>query len=159
MLVFAVQQSESAMCIYIYPLPFEPPSHPPSSSSQSTKLSSLCYRAASHWLYISHMVVYIHQCYCLSHPHLPSLCPYVLSLHLCLYSALQIGSSVPRMTTLFIQYYFLNVILCQWSTDIHKTSSKSLICRTSTKDFRGVFNLLQSVIICANLAGLAKKES
>ena len=31
MLVSAVQQSESAICIYIspYPLPLEPPSHPP----------------------------------------------------------------------------------------------------------------------------------
>ena len=44
--------------IDIYPLSREPPSPPPfhhSRSSQSTRLSSLCYTAASHKLSISHM--------------------------------------------------------------------------------------------------------
>ena len=41
-LLFAVQQSDSA--IYIYPLPHESPSHP-FRSSQSKKLSSLRYTA------------------------------------------------------------------------------------------------------------------
>ena len=50
MIVSAVQQRESAICIKIYPLFLEPSSHPPppypSSSSQSTEQSSLCYIAA-----------------------------------------------------------------------------------------------------------------
>ena len=46
LLVSAVQQSESAMCIHV--------SHP-SKSSQSTELSSLGYTAASHWLFYTHV--------------------------------------------------------------------------------------------------------
>ena len=45
-----------------YPLPLEPPSHPPyptpSRTSQSTELISLCYAAASHQPTILHLVVY-----------------------------------------------------------------------------------------------------
>ena len=49
-LVSAVQWSESTIYIYLYPLPLGPPSSlpPPSRSSQSTELSSLCYTAGSH---------------------------------------------------------------------------------------------------------------
>ena len=54
LLVSAVQQSESAMCIHV--------SHP-SKSSQSTELSSLCNTAASHSLSILRKVVYTRQCY------------------------------------------------------------------------------------------------
>ena len=41
-----------------------------------TELSSSCYIAASHWLFILHMVVYVCQCYSLSlfHPLFPTLC-------------------------------------------------------------------------------------
>ena len=59
----------------------------PSRSSQSTKLISLCYAAASHQPTILHSVVYI--CWCHSHlaPASPSpLCPQVHSLCLHLYS-------------------------------------------------------------------------
>ena len=82
--------------VHIYPLPLGPPTLPshPSRLSQSTELS-LCYKAASHWLFILHVVAYICQCYSpsLNHPSLPTLCPYVCSLHLRLSSCLQIGSS------------------------------------------------------------------
>ena len=49
-LVSAVQQSESTICIHIspYPLPLEPPLSHPSRLSESTELISLCYAAASH---------------------------------------------------------------------------------------------------------------
>ena len=53
--------SESAI-IYIYPLP-PLPSPQPSRSSQSIRLSSLCYIATFHQLSISRMVVYICWCY------------------------------------------------------------------------------------------------
>ena len=62
--------------IYISPhfeSPSQLPSHP-SRPSQSTELSSLCYRAASHRLAILHRVVYLCQCYPLnSSPSSPSL--------------------------------------------------------------------------------------
>ena len=63
MLVSAVQWSESAIRIHLFPAswaslpPSSPPSHPPT-SSQNIKWSSLCYTAASHYLSISHMVVH-----------------------------------------------------------------------------------------------------
>ena len=75
--------------VYIYPLLHEPPSHPPQShpsrSSQSIRLSLLCYTAASHQSSISHMVVYIHNATLPIRPLFPLLCPHVHSLHLCLY--------------------------------------------------------------------------
>ena len=67
-----------------------PPCTTPLQLSQSTELSSLCYKAGSHQLPISHMVVYIcqSQSFSLSHPRLPNLCPYIcfLSIYLCLHS-------------------------------------------------------------------------
>ena len=78
------------MCIpSLFSLPPTPPLWwPPSRSSQTTKLSSLCNTAASHWLSTLHMVVYICQCYSLSfsRPLIPHLCSHVGSLHLYLYS-------------------------------------------------------------------------
>ena len=75
--------------LYIYPLPVEPPSPPPihpSGSSQSGRLSSLCYIATSHWLSISHMVVHICQCCLLNCPTLSfptvSISVFSTSLHL-----------------------------------------------------------------------------
>ena len=72
------------------------PLHRSSRSSQSTSLGSLCYPAASQWLSVLHMVVYICQCYSLnsSHPLLP-ICPQVCLLHLHLCSSLQIDLSAP----------------------------------------------------------------
>ena len=77
------------MIIYIYPLPVEPPSPPPfhpSGSSQSDRLSSLCYIATSHWLSISHVVVHICQCCLLNCPTLSfptvSISVFSTSLHL-----------------------------------------------------------------------------
>ena len=61
--IISIQQHESAICIHIPPPPSASlPPHPcpiPLRSSQSTKLSCLCYIAASHQLAILHIVVYI----------------------------------------------------------------------------------------------------
>ena len=58
-----LQQHKSAICIHISPPSGTSPHHsiPSPRSSQSTKVSSLCYTAASHQLSISHMVEYICQ--------------------------------------------------------------------------------------------------
>ena len=74
---------------YIYIPPCIPRSYP-SRSSQHTRLDSLCFRAASHWLYTLHMIMYIFHCCLLSssHPLLPLLCPQVYSLHLPFHSFL-----------------------------------------------------------------------
>ena len=56
-------------------------------SSQSTRLSSLCYTAASRYLSVLHMIVHIYQCFFLnlSHPLLLQMCPQICSLCLCLH--------------------------------------------------------------------------
>ena len=67
-------------------LPIPPPSHP-SRSSQSTRLSFLCYTATSHYLCVLHMVMYIFQSTLSIHP--PLSFPTVSTVHslcLCLYS-------------------------------------------------------------------------
>ena len=68
------------------------PSSHPSRSTQSTKLSALCYTAGSYWLAISHVVVYIGQPQFSTPPPAPYL--HAHSLPLCLYRILQISSSV-----------------------------------------------------------------
>ena len=75
--------------------------HHPSRWSQSTKLISLCYAAASHKLSILHLVVYISPCHSLTSSQLtlpPTPCPQVHSLHLCLYSC-----PAPRF---FLTFFF-----------------------------------------------------
>ena len=85
------------VCQFLLTYPISPPSCtslPPSLShpsrwSQSTELISLCYVAASHWLSILHLVVYMCPCYSLTLSQLPlppSPCRQVHSLHLHLYS-------------------------------------------------------------------------
>ena len=60
--------------VYTYITPcwasFPPHPHPSSLGHHSTELCSLCYIAASYYLSILHMVMYIYQCYSLnlSHP-------------------------------------------------------------------------------------------
>ena len=65
-LASAVQQCESAIKVYTYPLPLEllpaPPSYP-SRLSQSARLGFLCYTAASHQLSVAHVAVYVCQRY------------------------------------------------------------------------------------------------
>ena len=72
-LVSPLQKCESSIYIYvIYSLPFEPLSHYPNSFSglsQSTKLSSLCFTAASDLLSIVYLIVYLCQCYFLNSSH------------------------------------------------------------------------------------------
>ena len=80
-LVSAVQQSESAICIHISTLfwisfPFRSP--------QSTEQSSVCYTVGSHQLPILYIVVYICHFQSPNSSHLPWY-PYVYSLPLCLY--------------------------------------------------------------------------
>ena len=99
-LVSVVQWSESAICIHVSPpswayLTLSPSTHP-SRSSQSTELSSLCCRPASHWLSILHVVVYTRQSYSPSSPHPPfSPHAHMSVLYICIsISALQVRSSI-----------------------------------------------------------------
>ena len=89
--------------MYTY-IPISPPSCvslPPSLShpsrwSQSTELISLCYAAASHYLSILHLVVYIYPCHSLTSSHVTLLSPHVLKsiLYVCVFiPLLSLGSS------------------------------------------------------------------
>ena len=82
----ATRISHNYMFEYIPTLLNLPPTtpHPTPKLSQNTRPGSLYYIAASHWLSILHMVVYVAQCFFLnsSHPLLPPLCPQIRSLHL-----------------------------------------------------------------------------
>ena len=79
-LVFALQQCESAIGIHapflLNLLPTPTPLRP-SRLSQSTRLSSLCYAAASHYLFVLRVVMYMFWCYSLNlfYPLLPRLGP------------------------------------------------------------------------------------
>ena len=82
---------------YIYGLPLDPLSSPhPSRSSQNIKLSSLCYTAASHYLFYMWQCIYVSAtlpiCPILS---CPPACPQVHSLCLHLYSCSANGWSKP----------------------------------------------------------------
>ena len=56
---FLLYNEINQLYVYVYALALEPPPTPsppqPSRSSQSPKLSALCYTAASHWAPISHL--------------------------------------------------------------------------------------------------------
>ena len=113
---FLLYNEVNQLYVYIYPhipslLSLSPTllSHP-SRSSQSIKLISLCYTAASHQLSILHLVVYIRRCYSFTSsqlPHPPHPCPQVHSLCLRLYSC-----PAPRFIRTF--FFFLDSIyMCQ----------------------------------------------
>ena len=91
---FLLYKIVNQLYVYIYPLPLGPPSHHliyhPSRSSQSTKLSSLCYTAASRQLSILYMVMYIVRATLSIHP--TRCCP------LCSHKPiLYIGISIPDL--------------------------------------------------------------
>ena len=68
--------------------PLSPTPHPtPQGCPKSTALSALFYASNLDWWSISHLVIYMFQCYFLksSHPRLLPQSPKVCSLHLCLF--------------------------------------------------------------------------
>ena len=80
--------------VYMCPHP-EPPSHLsphpiPQGHPSAPALSTLSHAQNLDWRSISHMIIYMFQCYPLkpSHPHLLPQSPKVCSLHLCLFCCL-----------------------------------------------------------------------
>ena len=95
MVVFAIHWHESATGIHVSPIPNLPPCfllpHPTPLGCPSTlALSALFHALNLDWPPISHMVIYMLQCYSLksSHPCLLPQSPKVCSLYLCLFCCL-----------------------------------------------------------------------
>ena len=102
---FLLYNKVNQLYVYIY-IPISPPScasfpsslSHPSRWTQSAKLISLCYAAASHQLFILHLVVYICPCHSLTSSHLTPPPPRVLKsiLYVCVFiCVLPLGSSEP----------------------------------------------------------------
>ena len=93
-MVFAIQWHESAMGVHVFPHPESPshlPPHPiPQGHLSAPALSTLSHALNLDWWSVSHMVIYMFQCYSLksSHPHLLPQSPKVCSSYLCLFCCL-----------------------------------------------------------------------
>ena len=84
------------------PPPTSPPSHP-SGSSQCTSPEHPVSCMNLDWWSVSHMIIYMFQCYSLksSHPRVLPQSPKVCSLHLCLFCCLAYGVIV----TIFLKFH------------------------------------------------------
>ena len=91
---FAIHSHESAMGVHVFPI-LKTPSHLlrhsiPLGHPSAPALSTLSHASNLDWRSISHIVIYMLQCYSLksSHPHLLPQSPKDGSLHLCLFCCL-----------------------------------------------------------------------
>ena len=83
--------SHGCTCVPRLEPPFNIPPHPiPQDHPSAPALSTLSHTSNLDWWSISHMIIYMFQCYSLksSHPHLLPQSPKVYSLHLCLFGYL-----------------------------------------------------------------------
>ena len=93
-MVFAIYSHESAMGVHVFPILTLPPTSLPIPSLRvipvHQPLSTLFHALNLDWWSISHMIIYMFQCYSLksTHPHLLPQSPEVCSLHLCLFCCL-----------------------------------------------------------------------
>ena len=86
-----IRISNGCTCIpYSEPASYLAPDPIPQGHPSLPALSTLYHALNLHWQSISHMVIYMFQCYSLklSHPHLLPQSPKVCSLHLCLFCCL-----------------------------------------------------------------------
>ena len=94
--VFAIHWHESAMgvCVPHPELPTHLPPHPiPQGHPSAPALSTLFHASNLDWRSVTHMIIYMFQCYFLKsfHPHLLPQSPKVCSLYLCLFCCLAYG--------------------------------------------------------------------
>ena len=83
------------------------PSHPiPQGHPSAPALSTLSHASNLYWRSISHMIIYVFQCYSLksSHPSLLPQSPNTCSLHLCLFCCLAYRAII----TIFLKYIYMH---------------------------------------------------
>ena len=87
---FAIHSHESAMGVHVFPILNLPPHPIPQGHPSAPALSTLPHASNLDWRSISHMLIYMFQCYSLksSHPWLLPQTPTVCSLYLCLFCCL-----------------------------------------------------------------------
>ena len=108
MVVFAIHSHESAMSVHVFPILTLPPHPIPQGHPSAPALSTLPHASNLDWRSISHMIIYMFQCYSLksSHPHLLPQSPKVCSLHLCLFCCLAYRVIVTIfLNSLYMRYY------------------------------------------------------
>ena len=86
-MVFAIYWHESVTGVHVFPIPNLCPHPIPLGCPSAPALSALFHALNLDWWSISHMVIYMFQCYSLksSHSHLLPQSPKVCSLYLCLF--------------------------------------------------------------------------
>ena len=70
-MVFAIHSHESAMGVHVFPILNLPPHPIPQGHPSAPTLSTLSHASNLDWRSVSHMIIYMFQCYSLksSHPH------------------------------------------------------------------------------------------
>ena len=102
--------SHGCTCVPHPDPPSHLPPHPiPQGHPSAPALSTLSHASNLDWRSVSHMVIYMFQCYSLksSHPHLLSQSPKVCSLHLCLFCCL----TYRIIVTIFLNSMLLLLLL------------------------------------------------
>ena len=91
---FAIHSHESAMGVHVFPILNPPPTSLaipiPQGHPSAPALSTLYHASNLGWRSVSHMIIYMFQCYSFksSHPHLLPQSPKDCSLHLCVFCCL-----------------------------------------------------------------------
>ena len=111
-------------CVYMCSPSWTPshlPPHPiPQGHPSAPALSALSHALNLDWRSISHMAIYIFQCYSLksSHPHFLLQSPKVCSLHLCLFCSL----AYRVIVTIFLNFIYICISVLYWCFSFWLTS-------------------------------------
>ena len=139
-MVFAILWHESAMDLHVFPIPIPPPtslSIPSSGSSQCTSPEHLSHASNLGWWSVSHLIVYLFQCYSLrtSHPCLLPQSPKVCSVHLCLFFCF----AYRVIVTIFLNSIYVSILhwsLSFWVTSLSIMGSSFIhLIRTDSDEF------------------------
>ena len=134
-MVFAIHWHESAM-VYMCPPSWTPshvPPHPiPQGHPSALALSALSHASNLNWRSISHMVIYMFQCYSLksSHPCLLPQSPKVCSLSLCLFCCL----AYRVIITIFLN----SIYMCSSSSSSSVSQSYLTLCDPMNRNTPGL---------------------